>query len=468
MKKSILVGDRAFYRTVSKLATPIMIQIGIVNLVSLLNTVMVGQLGTERMSGVAIANQLLNVSNVCVAGAISGIGIFTAQYFGKRDGEGLRQTFRFKLVSSLLLTILSIAVFVLFGPALIDTFIHSGNAAETAGSAWTYLWIMMIGLVPYAMSLCYSTTLRETHATVLPMIGSSVAIVTNFALNYALIFGRLGFPALGAAGAAIATVASRFAELLILIVGAHARGARHAFLRKAYRADPIPAPLLKDMTVKSAPLLLNETIYAASYAAIVQSLSLRGIAAVAAYSIATNVTQLFFIVLLSVGMSLGILVGNQLGAGCFDEARVTNARLTALAIAVCVVFGLILLPVSVYFPRAFNTTGEVRRIAGELIRVVAYLLPIRGFTHAAYYTIRAGGKTVHTLFYDGGYVTLFCLPVTYLLARYTSLPIVPLYAVCLAAELSKSIVGFHWVKKGVWVRSVVPEAACSEAPPVSA
>ncbi|MEN6594081.1 MAG: MATE family efflux transporter [Clostridiaceae bacterium] len=465
MKIRNLVGDRSFYRMVSKLATPILIQTGIVNLVSLLNTVMVGQLGTEKMSGVAIANQLLNVSNVCVAGAISGIGIFTAQYYGKRDDEGLRQTFRFKLASSLLLTVLSVAVFLLFGPSLIGTFVHSGDAAQTLASAWDYLKVMMIGLIPYALSLSYSTTLRETHSTVLPMIGSSVAIVTNLVLNYALIFGRLGCPALGASGAAVATVASRFAELLILIIGAHAKSARNTFLRGAYRADPIPILLLKEMTVRSAPLLLNETIYSASYAVVVQSLSLRGIAAVAAYSIAANVTQLFFIVLMSVGVSLGILVGNQLGAGCFDEARVTNARLTALAIAVCVATGLVLLPVSVWFPRLFNTTEEVRQITGSLIRVVAYMLPIRGFTHAAYYTLRAGGKTIHTLFYDGGYVTLICLPITFILAHYTNLPIVPLYAVCLALELSKSIIGFYWVKKGIWVRCVVPQSPASTENP---
>lgn len=465
MKIQSLAGDRAFYRSVTRLATPILIQTGFVYLVSLLNTVMVGQLGTEPMSGVAIANQLLNVSNVCVAGAISGIGIFTAQYYGKRDEEGLRQTFRFKLASSLTLTLLSVAVFLLFGPALIDAFIHSGDAAATSANAWDYLRLMLVGLVPYAISLSYSTTLRETHATVLPMIGSSVSIVINIALNYALIFGRFGFPALGARGAAIATVAARFAELLILALGAHAKSERNVFLRAAYRLDPIPAPLLREMSVKTAPLLLNETIYSASYAAVVQSLSLRGIAAVAAYSIATNITQLFFIVLMSVGVSLGILVGNQLGAGCFAEARRTNTRLTALAIAVCVVTGLVLLPVSVWFPRLFNTTEEVRQIAGELIRVVAYLLPIRGFTHAAYFTLRAGGRTVNTLFYDGGYVTFICLPITYLLAHYTSLPIVPLYAVCLAAELSKSVLGFYWVKKGVWVRSVVPERVCPDAPP---
>ncbi|MEN6417426.1 MAG: MATE family efflux transporter [Clostridiaceae bacterium] len=449
------VGDRTFYRMVSKLATPIMIQTGIVNLVSLLNTVMVGQLGTEKMSGVAIANQLLNVSNVCVAGAISGIGIFTAQYYGKRDNEGLQQTFRFKIAASILLTFLSVAVFLPFGPALIKTFIHSGDAAQTMSSAWEYLKVMMIGLVPYALSLSYSTTLREMHATVLPMIGSSVAIVTNLVLNYALIFGQLGCPALGAVGAGIATVASRFAELVILIIGVQIKRAKNAFLRIGNLLAPIPLPLLKEMTLRSAPLLLNETIYSASYAAVVQSLSLRGIAAVAAYSIASNVTQLFFIVLISVGVSLGILVGNQLGAGHFDEARVTNTRMTALAIGVCVVTGFVLLPVSVWFPRIFNITEEVRQITGSLIRVVACLMPIRGFTHSAYYTLRAGGKTMHTLFYDGGYVTLICLPVTYILAHFTSLPIVPLYAVCLALELSKSIVGYYWVKKEIWVRCVV-------------
>ena len=219
----------------------------------------------------------------------------------------------------------------------------------------------------------------------------------------------------------------------------------------------MPAGLVRNMTVRAAPLLISETIYAASYAAITQCLSTRGLTAIAASNITTNITQLFNIILYALGASLGIVVGNLLGAERYQEARQTNSRLIVLAVGICVVFAVVLLPVSVWFPRLFNTTDTVREMAGQMIRVIAYLLPVRGFTHLAYYTLRSGGRTMLTLAFDGGYVTLICLPVTYLLARFTGVSAVTLFAVSLAAELSKTVLAAIWIRKGVWIRNIISE-----------
>ena len=109
------IGDKAFYKMVLAIAVPIMIQNGITNFVSLLDNIMVGQIGTEQMSGVAIVNQLIFVYNLCIFGGVSGAGIFTAQYYGQKDDEGIRHTFRFKIWMALLLTIGAITVFLIWG-----------------------------------------------------------------------------------------------------------------------------------------------------------------------------------------------------------------------------------------------------------------------------------------------------------------------------------------------------------------
>ena len=457
MKQSGLIGSRQFYKKILALATPIVIQGGVTNIVSLLDNVMVGQLGTEQMSGVAIANQLLSVYNFGILGALAGIGIFTAQLFGKHDEDGLCHTLRSKRVVGVAFTAAAILLFLLSGRGLIDAYIRyagsEGSALLAGSSAWEYLCIMLIGLLPYTVGQIYGTTLREVNRTIPAMVGSVAAVLLNLFLNYLLIFGKWGCPCLGVRGAAIATVVSRFVEMLIVVVWAYLCGER--FIRRSWRRLRIPGALLKSMAVRTAPLLINETIYAASYAAIAQCLSTRGLAAIAASNITTNITQLFNVILYALGASLGIVVGNLLGADRFDEARETNSRMIALAIAVCVVFAVILMPVSVWFPRLFNTTEEVWNMSSAMIRVVAYLLPIRGFTHLAYYTLRSGGRTMLTLAFDGGYVTLICLPITYLLATFTNLPAVPLFAVSLAAELSKSVLAAIWIKKGVWVRNIV-------------
>ena len=159
------LGDKAFYKMVLAIAIPIMIQNGITNFVSLLDNIMIGRIGTEQMSGAAIVNQLLFVYNLCLFGGVSGAGIFTAQYAGQKDHEGVRQTFRYKLWLVIALTIITILILMCSGENLIGMYLKGeGSAAAleaTSRYGMQYLWIMFIGLPPFMISQAYSSTLRE-------------------------------------------------------------------------------------------------------------------------------------------------------------------------------------------------------------------------------------------------------------------------------------------------------------------
>ena len=204
------IGDRSFYRRVIAVALPILIQNGITNFVSLLDNIMVGQVGTIQMSGVSIVNQLLFVFNLCVFGAVSGAGIFTAQFYGNRNDEGIRHTFRFKILSCILLTVLGCGIFLGGGDGLIRLYLQGEGNPQEAQSALefgrAYLHVMLWGLLPFALCNAYSGTLRETGQTVVPMVGGITAVGVNLFLNYVLIFGHFGAPAMGVRGAALATV----------------------------------------------------------------------------------------------------------------------------------------------------------------------------------------------------------------------------------------------------------------------
>ena len=195
------IGDRMFYRRVFSIAIPIIIQNGITNFVSLLDNIMVGQVGTIPMSGVSIVNGLLFVFNLCIFGASSGAGIFTAQFHGSRDNEGIRHTFRFKAIACLLLSALGIAIFTFAGPLLIGLYLtDDGDAATAAGAmeyGLKYLAIMVWGFFPFALANAYSSTLRETGETFVPMVAGIIAVLVNLCLNYVLIFGHFGAPAMG-------------------------------------------------------------------------------------------------------------------------------------------------------------------------------------------------------------------------------------------------------------------------------
>ena len=219
------IGNAAFYKMALAVAIPIMIQNGITNFVSLLDNIMVGRVGTEQMTGVAIVNQLIFVFNLAIFGAVSGAGIFGAQYYGKGDWDGVRQTFRFKLLVCTALTVLGAGIFLLFGEDLILLYLKGDGSPEqiaaSLGYAKEYLLIMLVGFIPFTLSQCYSGTLRETGQTVVPMVAGVVSVVVNLCFNTLLIFGYLGFPRLGASGAAIATVIARFVEAGVVMLWAH-------------------------------------------------------------------------------------------------------------------------------------------------------------------------------------------------------------------------------------------------------
>ena len=221
MKK--FIGDKAFYKMVLLVAVPIMVQNGITNFVSLLDNIMIGRIGTEQMSGAAIVNQLIFVYNLCIFGGVSGAGIFTAQYFGQKDHEGVRQTLRYKLWMAVILTVITIVLFLTAGDSLSSMYLKGDGTAQeirdTLIYGKQYLWIMLLGLPPFMMVQVYASTLRECGETVLPMMAGIVAVLINLIFNYLLIFGKLGLPALGVDGAALATSIARLLEMgLILFV----------------------------------------------------------------------------------------------------------------------------------------------------------------------------------------------------------------------------------------------------------
>ena len=288
------IGNAAFYKMALAVAIPIMIQNGITNFVSLLDNIMVGRVGTEQMTGVAIVNQLIFVFNLAIFGAVSGAGIFGAQYYGKGDWDGVRQTFRFKLLVCTALTVLGAGIFLLFGEDLILLYLKGDGSPEqiaaSLGYAKEYLLIMLIGFIPFTLSQCYSGTLRETGQTVVPMVAGVVSVVVNLCFNTLLIFGYLGFPRLGASGAAIATVIARFVEAGVVMFWAHRNPERVPYLRGVYRSFHIPAALARAIARKSIPLLLNETLWAAGMALLAQCYSVRGYDVVSAYNICSTVS----------------------------------------------------------------------------------------------------------------------------------------------------------------------------------
>lgn len=455
------IGNRTFYKTMLLVTIPIMVQNGITNFVGLLDNIMIGRVGTVQMTGVAIANQLIFVFNLCIFGAVSGAGIFGAQFFGKKDMEGVRNTFRFKLMICVVLSLLGMLLFVFLGGDLIHLYLTGEGSLEDAAASLRYgreyLMVMLAGLIPFAIVQAYSGTLRETGETVLPMKAGIVAVLVNLLLNYVLIFGHFGAPALGAVGAAIATVISRFVELAIVVVWTHRNVEHFPYIIDLYATLRVPKALVKQIAAKGTPLLLNEGLWACGIAVLNQCYSIRSLDVVASVNITTTIWNVFSGVYLAMGSAIGILVGQQLGAAHFEEAKDTARKMIVFSVASAVLIGGILASISGVFPLLYNTTDVIRNLATSFIIVTAMLMPSYALSNALYFTLRAGGKTVVTFLFDSCFVWVINIPIAYALSRFTTMPIVPLYFCCQGLEMVKCIIGYGMVKKGLWIHNIVAD-----------
>jgi len=453
------VGDKKFYKMVLLIAVPIMVQNGITNFVSLLDNIMVGQVGTNQMSGVAIANQLIFVYNLCIFGGMSGAGIFGAQFFGQGNNDGLRYVFRFKLVIGFVITAIGAVIFSMYGEPLISLYLDESNSvaanAETLVYAMKYLQIMLVGFFPFVVVQIYASTLRETSEAVLPMTAGIVAVGVNLLLNYMLILGNWGAPALGVTGAAIATVTARFVECFIVVWWTHCHKEKNPYIIDVYKSLMIPKDLMVRIIRKGTPLLINEALWSLGMAMLLQCYSVRGLGVVAGMNISNTIINLFNITFMALGNSVAIVVGKLLGAGKMEEAKDTDRKLIAFSMASCLVMAAIVIALAPLFPQLYNTEADVKEYAKNFIIIAALFMPQHAFLHAAYFTLRSGGKTVITFLFDSGFMWVVSIPFAFVISRFTAWPIEVVYALCQGIEIIKSIVGFILLKKGIWLNNIV-------------
>lgn len=451
--------DRTIYKRALRLAVPMMIQNGITNMVTLVDNVMVGSLGTEAMTAVSIVGQLIFVFNLAIFGGISGPGIYGAQYYGQRNLEGFRNAVRMKIWICAICALVGTLLFLFAGGNMIGLYLHGESAtvdpALTMDYGLQYLNIMLFTIVPFVVTQIYASSLRETGDSVKPMVAGIISVIIDIVFNYLLIYGKFGFPELGVRGAAIATLMARVAEMLIVVIWAHLKREQHEFLQGLYKTILMPKDVSLKMIKKGAPIFFNEFLWAGGIAALTQCYSTRGLEIVAGLNISNAICNLLNVVFVAMGSAVGILIGQTLGASEYEKAKKNAFQLMWFTGAISILLTVILISVSGVFPGFYDTTDEVRNYGQWFIIVTALFFPVQGFLNALYFTLRSGGKTFITFLFDSVYSWVVTLPIALLLCNLTGLPILVIYAVVQAADIIKVIVGYVLIQKGIWISNIV-------------
>lgn len=455
-----LIGDKAFYRRLVLLVLPMILQQGISSAVNLLDNVMVGSLGTAAISGVAIVNQFFFVFHLTIFGGLAGASIFSSQYHGRGDVDGVRYAFRYKILFGLVVSTFAFFLFKVFGSNIIGLYLNkettsAADLAATMAMAQQYLKYLVWGTFPFIITQCFSGTLRETGNTFYPMVSGIISMLVNLVFNYILIFGKFGFPQMGVAGAALATLLARLVETSFISLMTYYNRVDNPFIIGAFKSLKIPMDIFKNILFRGLPLLANEFIWSFSTSAVAQSYAYRGVEVLAAMNISQTISQLFNVFFFAMGNSVAIIVGQELGAGNIEGAKDLDKKIIAFNVTVTMMVGLALALAAPYVPHIYNTELEVRNLATSFLFVQAFMLPIYAFNHSTYFTLRAGGQTYITFLFDSVFAALISFPLAYFISRHTALGIITMYMIVSGADFIKGTIGFTFLRKGNWAKTIV-------------
>ncbi len=444
-----IIGTKNFYKKVIAVSLPVVIQQLITASVQLVDNVMVGRLGESAISSVAVVNQLYFVVIIVAFGIIGGAGIYSAQYFGSKDYEKLKESFRFKLSAAILLAVIAFTVFSVFGEQLISIFTSNETTIE---NGLAYLKITRFNILPMLISFAIASTFREIGLPKLMLKISVMAILVNTVLNYLLIFGSFGFPELGVVGAAYATLIARFLEVGLLLLLVKRRG--KVFATKFRRIFKIEKAVLASILIVALPMMLNETMWSVGQTAFLKAYSTRGDSALAAFNISSAVSQLVFIVFGAMSTAVAVMVGNTLGANKLEEAKDNAVKLIAFSVFVAFIFGLLLIVGSFFIPNLYDVSESTREIVAFNIRVNGVFIPVFAFNMGLFFVIRAGGDTKSTLLMDAVFMWVVSVPMALGLAYFTKMDVRIMFLIIQANDIPKGVFAIVRYRKGNWVRNL--------------
>lgn len=446
--------NKKFYKTLITLCIPIIIQNLLSTLINIVDTVMVGGLGEVSVAAIGVANQYFFLYNMALSGIIGGAGLFIAQFFGKNDKDNIRKVTALSVISAVILGVV-FSIIAIFFPKFIIHFFSTDK--EVVRIATNYFLIIGFCYPIIAVSSVFSMGSRSIRNPKLGMICSSISLGINIILNYIFIFGKFGMPALGASGAALATVISRIIELILLVNYVY-------FMKKDYELrftfkdiKSINKNLVSIYISKSMPTFLNDTIWAFGTVLYAVAYSRAGTSAMAASQIAASTGNFFIITAVCIAIGSSIMIGNELGADNIKEAIIYCKKFSILVTIVGAIFGLLLIKSIPLLLKIFSVSNSLAPDIEKMFWIMGILMALKTFnTFIIIGVLRSGGDTKYALFLEMGCMWFVSLPLTFI-AAYKGVPVYILVALTYTEEIAKFIFGVPRAISKKWANNIVKE-----------
>ena len=447
-------GSKEFELNALKVGLPIMLQGLFSSCINLIDNVMVGQFGDLAISGVAAGNRFYMIATFGMSGLLGAASIFLAQFYGAKDEEHMKQTFRYMLTSVLVLIIPVTIIGFMFPSEIIGFFTKDITTIEMGT---VYLRAVIISFIPFAISLCISNAMRVTGDTKTPFIVTSIAIMTNVVGNYVFMFGFMSIPAVGVVGAAYGTVLSRLVEVTLFLATMALKP--RSFATKVTAILKQDINLVKNITIKAIPLVVNEVLWSAGMATLFKFYGSRGPEVIAGYSVAGTCSDLFFTLFGGMATATTVMISHHLGAQEIEKAKENGYHMIGFSLKCGLVFACVMFASSFVFPNFYNISPEGKELTVHFIQTMSVFYLLYMANAQFYFILRAGGEMKLTFLMDSLYMWCVNIPFVALFTYFTDINIFLLYVIGQSTDIPKLVLAFMLVRKETWLKNLTQDEA---------
>ncbi|MDF2590287.1 MAG: mate efflux family protein [Anaerocolumna sp.] len=450
-RMKIIARDKAFVNKTIAITIPIALQGFLNTAINFVDTIMIGKLGESSIAAVGLANKVFFVFTLLVFGIVSGSGVLTAQYWGKREVTNIRKVLGISLILSLCASLLFLIPSIINPRFVMRIFTTSENSIKLGAM---YLSIVALSYPFTAITNTYVSLLRGVNQVKAPVVISTIAIFVNVIFNYILIFGKFGFPELGVAGAAIATLIARVVECITLLIIVYSKkGPAAAKLKELIHFD---ASFMKKYITTVLPVIANEFMWGLGVTMYSLAYGRMGDEAVASITITQTVEQIMQVIFMSISNATAVILGNEMGAGHLKDAENHSKNLIFIQLVLSVFVGFVTFLIREPVILLFDVSPVVEGYIKLCFLVFIFYLPFKMFnTINIVGILRSGGDTKACLFLDCSGVWLIGIPMAFLGGLVFHLPIYTVYAMVLIEEIYKFVLGLIRYRQKKWLCNIV-------------
>ncbi|WP_438519210.1 MATE family efflux transporter [Clostridium sp.] len=443
--------DKAFYKKALVIALPIVIQNFITSSLNIVDTMMIGKLGENEIAAVGIANQYFFLLNILIMGLFSGIGIFISQYFGKKDDKNIKKLVGIGLIAAIVVGGIFTLIAQVAPEGIISIFNKDGQVIKLGAE---YLVIVSISYIFTAITFNYGIASRCIEKTAVPMVASSIALITNTVLNYGLIFGNFGMPKLGVEGAAIATLIARVIEFIIMV--GYVYYSKNMLAANAKELFSFDFSFAKRIWITILPVLLNEACWGLGSVMYNVIYGRIGTQAIASVQIATTINNLFMVVIFGIGNAALVMVGAKVGKGEYDKAKEYGKNFLVIGTVIGIIIAVSLSLSANAVVSIYDVSEQVKVWSKLILYVTSLVMIVRVYNIITIVGVLRGGGDVKVSFLIEG-ITMWCIgvPLALVGAFVFNLPVYLVYALCTFEEITKAVACFKRMRSNKWIKNLV-------------